>query len=102
MQQKYNGDHIPNSKFSGHPWWCTDEESTCQCRGYGFYPWYGKIPYAARQLSPCTGVCELQLQGPCAANAEARVFYSPCSATRVAPTLHNWRKPAFSNKDPVQ
>ena len=37
----------------GLPWWCSGKESTCQCRGYGFNPWPGKIPHAVKQLSPC-------------------------------------------------
>ena len=28
-------------------------ESTCQCRGHGFYPWSGKMPQALEPLSPC-------------------------------------------------
>ena len=30
------------------------EESACKCRGHGFDPWSGKIPYAMEPLSPCT------------------------------------------------
>ena len=29
----------------GLPWWLSGKESTCQCRGCGFYPWVGKIPW---------------------------------------------------------
>ena len=32
--------------------WFSGWESTCQCRGYGFDPWSGKIPHAVEQLSP--------------------------------------------------
>ena len=35
------------------------EESTCQCRGRGFDPQFGKIPYALEQLSPCATTTEL-------------------------------------------
>ena len=36
----------------GLPWWCSDWESACQCRGHGFEPCSGKIPHAVEQLSP--------------------------------------------------
>ena len=55
---------IVNSVFPGHlcvftcflvltcfmvlmrlPWWLTDKESACQCRGREFDPWVGKIPW---------------------------------------------------------
>ena len=28
------------------PWWFSGEESTCQCRRHGFYPWVEKIPWS--------------------------------------------------------
>ena len=36
------------------PWRSSGWESACQCRGYGFDPWSGKIPHTAGQLSPRT------------------------------------------------
>ena len=36
----------------GFPWWFRGKESMCQCRGQGFNPCSGTIPYAAEQLSP--------------------------------------------------
>ena len=42
----------------GLPWWLSGKEFTCQCRRHGFDPWSGKIPHAARQLSPGTTVTE--------------------------------------------
>ena len=42
----------------------------------GWIPGMGRFHMLQGKLSPCTGVCELQLQGPCAANAEARVPYT--------------------------
>ena len=35
----------------GLPWWLSGKESTCQCRGHGFDPWFKKIPDVAWQLS---------------------------------------------------
>ena len=29
----------------GLPWWLSDKESACQCRGREFDPWVGKIPW---------------------------------------------------------
>ena len=34
------------------------KESACQCRGHGFNPWSGKIPYAMGPLSLCTTTTE--------------------------------------------
>lgn len=31
----------------GLPWWAIDLQSSCQCKGYGFHPWSGKIPHAS-------------------------------------------------------
>ena len=45
----------------GLPWWSTGCESACQCRGHRFYPWSGKIPHAAGQLSPYVTSTELVL-----------------------------------------
>ena len=36
----------------GLPRCLTVRESNCQCRRFGFYPWYMKIPHAMEQLSP--------------------------------------------------
>ena len=36
-------------------------ESICQCRGYRFDPWSGRIPHAMEQLSPCTTTIESML-----------------------------------------
>ena len=32
------------------PWWCSEEESACQCRGHRFNPRSRKIPHAKEQL----------------------------------------------------
>ena len=42
--------------LKGLPWWHSG--SACQCRGHGFKPWYGKIPHAVEQLSPCATTTE--------------------------------------------
>ena len=35
----------------GLPWWLSGEESTYQCRRYGFDPWPRKLPHEVEQLS---------------------------------------------------
>ena len=62
----------------GLPWWLSGKESAYQCRGHGFDPWYGTIPHALEQLSPCTATMslwsralELQLLSPRATATEA-------------------------------
>ena len=62
----------------GLPWWLSGKESAYQCRGHGFDPWYGTIPHALEQLSPCTATMrlrsralELKLLSPHATAAEA-------------------------------
>ena len=52
------------------PWWLSGRESTCQCTRHGFDPWYGKIPHAEAQLSPCIATTEPVLQGPGATTTE--------------------------------
>ena len=87
----------------GLPWWHSGEESTCQCRGQGFYLWSGKIPHAVEQLSPCLAhnwACTLE---PASHNYWAREpqLLKP---VHLEPVLHNKRshhneKPAHCNKE---
>ena len=42
----------------GVPWWSSGIESTCQCRGHGFYVWSRKTSYAVEQLSLCATTTE--------------------------------------------
>ena len=37
------------------------DETTCQCRGRGFYSWSGKIPQALEPLGPCATTKALPL-----------------------------------------
>ena len=46
----------------GHPWWSSEEESTCQCRGHRFDPWSRKIPDSLGQLGPWATPTETMLQ----------------------------------------
>ena len=81
----------------GLPWWLSDKECAYQCRGHGFDPWYGIIPHAPEQRSPCTTTIsrcsravELQLPSPHATTTEA------CMPKRM---LHNKR--SRSNEKPT-
>ena len=42
----------------GLPWCRSGLKSAYQCRGHGLNPWSGKIPHAAKQLSPCATATE--------------------------------------------
>ena len=62
----------------------TGKESTCQCRRHGFNHWFGKIPRASGQLSPCATATE-----PVSCNYQAYMLQQlkpacvdPCSALR--------------------
>ena len=44
--------------------WLSGKESACQCRGHGFYPWFGKTPHAMGQLSPCAATAQPAPQRP--------------------------------------
>ena len=64
--------------FLGLPRWLSGKESTCQYRKLEFDPWFGRIPHALGQLSPCTTTTEpvlysqeLQLPGSHATTTEA-------------------------------
>ena len=60
------------------PWWCSREESSCQCRGQGFDPWSGKISHAQEQLS----LCATRARVPQQVRPSKR---SPCIATKSRP-----------------
>ena len=78
------------------PWWLSGEESTCQCRRHGFYPWSRKILYAVvtKSVSYNCWACALE---PRSHNYWAHVLklLKPCqcqsqiSATREATTMRS-------------
>ena len=78
----------------GLPWWRSGWESACQCRGYGFEPWSGKIPHAAEQLGPWATTTEparleLVLRNKRGCDSERPAHrdeeWSPLAATRESP-----------------
>ena len=89
------------SNWFGLPWWLSEKESACQCRGHGFNSWSRKIPHTVGQLSPCASITELMLSNSRAAETEAmcRNYRSPCT---LEPVFFNKRshcneKPKHSN-----
>ena len=98
----------------GLPWWLSDKESACQCKGHRFNSWPGKIPYAVEQLSPSTTSTE-PVQSPGATTAETMClnYWSPRALEPVScnkrshcsekPVYCKYRvAPAHGNKDPAQ
>ena len=67
------------------PWWRSGWEFTCQCRGYGFDPWSGKIPHVAEQVSLCSTTMEVSTLDP-----ESHMYWSPSA---LEPVLPNKRSP---------
>ena len=72
------------------PWWSSGWESTCQCKGHGFNPWSGRIPYAVRQLSPC------------ATTTEAQVPQSLCTSMNSSPDSPQLEKAQEQQQCPSQ
>ena len=72
------------------PWWSSGWESTCQCKGHGFNPWSGRIPYAVRQLSPC------------ATTTEAQVPQSLCTSMNSSPDSPQLEKAQEQQQRPSQ
>ena len=80
--------------MSGLLWWRSGWESACQCRGYGFEPWSGKIPHAAEQLGPWATITEPARLEPMLRNKRGRDSerpahrdeeWPPLAATRESP-----------------
>ena len=69
-------------QFQGLPWWSSNKESTCQCRGHGFDSWSGKIPHAATTES------HMHTE-PMIHNRKRHHNEKPALHNRVAPTHHH-------------
>ena len=59
---------MPVQDFPGGP---VVKESTCQCRGHGFDPQFGKTPHIVGQLSPCATSTEPTPHNLCSTTREA-------------------------------
>ena len=99
-----NGKQIKN-KWFGLPWWRSDWESACQCRGHGFEPWSGKIPRAAEQLGPWATTTEPARLEPVLCNkrghdserpAHCDEEWTPLAITRESPCTET--KTQYSQK----
>ena len=71
------------------PWWRSGWESACQCRGYGFKPWSGKIPHAAERLGPWATITEPARLEPVLRNERPRQWEARALRWRVAPACRN-------------
>ena len=89
----------------GLPWWLSDWESACQCRGHGFKTWSGKVPHAVEQLGPWATTTEpahleLVLRNKRGRDSERPVprdeEWPPLAATREGP--HTETKTQHSQK----
>ena len=75
------------SVLSGLPWWRSGWESACQCRGYGFEPWSGRIPHAAEQLGPWATITEPARLEPVLRNRRGRDSERPAHRDEEWPLL---------------
>ena len=73
--------------YQGLPWWRSGWESVCQCRGYGFEPWSGKIPHAAEQLGPWATIAEPARLEPVLHNRRGRDSERPAHRDEESPPL---------------
>ena len=97
---------VKDKKYiEGLPWWRSGWESACQCRGHGFEPWPGKIPYAAEQLGLWATTAEPARLEPVLRNKRGRdgerpahrdEEWPPLAATRESP--HTETKTQHSHK----
>ena len=71
-------------KIVGFPWCLSGKESTCQHRRHRFDSQPGKISHATEAWSLCITTIEPVCPRACALQQR-----SPCTATRVAPSLCN-------------
>ena len=77
---------------SGLPWWRSGWESACQCRGYGFRPWSGRIPHAAEQLGPWATTAEPARLEPVLRNKRGRDSERPAHRDEEWPPLASTRE----------
>ena len=75
----------------GLPWWLSGKESACQCKGYEFDPWSGKIPHATEQLSQYATTTEPVLYSLRAETVEAP---RTCALQREVTTVRRLHTPS--------
>ena len=84
----------------GLPWWRSDWESACQCRGHGFEPWSRKIPHAAEQLGPWATTTEPARLEPVLPTREATTVRGPRTAMKSGPRLLQLEKALTQKRRP--
>ena len=98
---------LTSKGYRGLPWWRSGWESACQCRGYGFEPWSGKIPYAAEQLGPWATTTEPAHLEPVLCNKRGHdnerpvhrdEEWPPLAATRESPRTEAKTQHSHKNK----
>ena len=94
------------SQVQGLPWWSNGKESTFQCRGHGFNPWWGtKIPHSAGQLSPRAATTELSRLNKrgCVPHTTDPTCSGACAPQlkRENPHITTREKPACHNEEPA-
>ena len=87
-------------QFLGLPWWRSGWESACQCRGYGFKPWSGKIPRAAEQLSPWATTTEPVRLEPVLRNGRGRDSERPAHCDKSGPRSPQLEKALAQKRRP--
>ena len=85
---------IPRKLNTGLPWWASDWESACQCRGHGFNPWSRKSPHSVEQLSPCATTTEPALYSP---QATPTKTHMPRAHALQQEKPTQWEAPACCN-----
>ena len=77
------------SEEMGLPWWCSGQESACQCKGHGFNLWFRKIPHVEGQLSPCNRSYWACMPRACAHNMRSQYTTTKSSPHAATKTQHN-------------
>ena len=90
-------------KGQGPPWWSSGWDSTCRCRGHGFDPWSGKIPFAVRERSLCAPTREATTTEACAPQWEScsrapQLEKSPGTETKTQ-LSHKWSTNNFKRRE---
>ena len=81
--------HLLSEGSPGHPWWSSGWQSACQCRGHGFDPYSGKIPYSEEQVNSWAATTETARLEPGLLNNRSSKEEAQAWQWRVAPTRCN-------------
>ena len=84
----------------GLPCWHSGWESACLCRGHGFEPWSGRIPYATEQLGPWATTTEPARLEPVPRNKRGRDGERPAHCDEERPRLPQLEKALAQKRRP--